>query len=109
MRELKLKDIYKLSAIIDKMQVKADLNKLMDDAKKQPDAQAYIGGQMIMILVSRLHMAQKEVSSFLADLTGQTVEQLEDLSIKEVTELFKELFGKNDMSGFFNSAVAENE
>jgi hypothetical protein len=109
MRELKLKDIYKLSAIIDKMQVKADLNKLMDDAKKQPDAQAYIGGQMVMIIVSRLHMAQKEVSSFLADLTGKTVEQLEDLSIKEVAELFKELFGKNDMSGFFNSAVAENE
>ena len=109
MRELKLKDIYKLSAIIDKMQVKADLNKLMDDAKKQPDAQAYIGGQMVMIIVSRLHMAQKEVSSFLADLTGKTVEQLEDLSIKEVAELFKELFSKNDMSGFFNSAVAENE
>jgi hypothetical protein len=109
MRELKLKDIYRLSAIIDKMQVKTDLNKLMDDAKKQPDAQAYIGGQMIMILVSRLHMAQKEVSSFLADLTDKTVEELENLSIKEVSDLFKELFSKNDMSGFFNSAVAENE
>ena len=109
MRELKLKDIYKLSAIVDKMQVKADLNKLMDDAKKQPDAQAYIGGQMIMILISRLHMAQKEVSSFLADLTGKNVDELDNLSIKEVTNLFKELFSKNDMSGFFNSAVAENE
>lgn len=109
MRELKLKDIYKLSAIIDKMQVKADLNKLMDDAKQQSDAQAYIGGQMIMILISRLHMAQKEVSTFLADLTDKTAEELDNLSIKEVTNLFKELFSQNDMSGFFNSAVAENE
>ena len=109
MRELKLKDIYKLSSIIDKMQVKTDLNKLLDESKKQPDAQAYLGGQMAMILVSKLHLAQKEVSSFLADLTGMTVEQLEDLNIKQFGELFKELFSKNDMSGFFNSAVAENE
>ena len=109
MRELKLKDIYKLSAIIDKMQVKTDLNKLMDEAKQSSDAQAYIGGQMALILVSKLHMTQKEVSSFLADLTGKTVDELEDLNIKEVTNLFKELFNQNDMSGFFNSAVAENE
>lgn len=109
MRELKLKDIYRLSAIIDKMQVKADLNKIMDEAKNTPDAQAYFGGQLTMILISKLHLAQKEVSAFLADLTEKSVEDLENLNIKQVGELFKELFGRNDMSGFFNSAVAEPE
>ena len=109
MRELKLKDIYKLSHIIDKMQIKADINKILDEAKKSPDAQAYVGGQMALILVSKLHLAQKEVSSFLSELTDLKLDDIDDLNIPEAIKLFKELFNRNDMSGFFNSAVADDE
>jgi hypothetical protein len=109
MRELKLKDIYKLSHIIDKMQIKADINKILDDAKKSPDAQAYVGGQMALILVSKLHLAQKEMSVFLSDLTDLKPEEIDNLNMPEALQLFKDLFRKNDMSSFFNSAVADDE
>jgi hypothetical protein len=109
MRELRLKDIYKLSSIIDKMQIKVDINKILDDAKKTPDAQSYVGGQMAIILVSKLHLAQKEMSSFLSDLTELKPDDIDNLSIPEAIQLFKDLFSKNDMSSFFNSAVADEE
>ena len=109
MRELKLKDIYRLSHIIDKMQIKVDLNKLMDEGKKTPNIQEYVGGQMALIIVSKLHLAQKEVSEFLSGLTEMKPDDIDNLSIPEAMKLFKELFNRNDMSGFFNSAVADDE
>lgn len=109
MRELTLKDAFKLSQIIDKMQIKTDINKLFDEAKKTPDAQAYIGGQMALILISRLHMAQKEVSQLLAELTGLSLDEIESKPLKEMGGLFSELLTKNDLKGFFNSAAVGNE
>lgn len=108
MRNLKFKDVFTLSEIIDKMGLKADINKLFDEAKKADDAQAYVGGQLMMLMVSRIYKAEKEVYTFFADLTGKTVQEVEDMSLSEMKDLIKELV-KSDIMSFFNSATTENQ
>ena len=109
MRELIFDDLFKLSEILDKMGIRADINKIFDEAKEKPDAQAYFGGQVVMMMIAKIHTAKKEVYDFLADLTGKKTDEIKRLKIGEVKDLFTELFSKNDISGFFNSAAVENE
>lgn len=110
MRELKFKDVFRFSEIIDKMGLKADINTLYDQAiGKGAEAQAWLGGQMTMLLISKVYLAEKEVTSFFADLTGKSEAEIENLKLKETKDLFSELFKSNDLAGFFNSATVEPE
>jgi hypothetical protein len=108
MRSLKFKDVFTLSEIIDKMGLKADINRLFDEAHKAEDAQSYIGGQLIMLMVSRIYKAEKEVYEFFSDLTGKTAQEVEDMSLNDMKDLMKDLI-KSDIMSFFNSATTENQ
>jgi hypothetical protein len=108
MRNLKFKDVFTLSEIIDKMGLKADINKLFDEAKTQTDAQAYVGGQLMMLMLSRLHKSENEVYKFMAGLTDKKPEDIENMEYAELKELFTEL-AKSDIFSFFNSATAEKQ
>ena len=108
MRSLKFKDVFTLSEIIDKMGLKADINNLFDEAQKAEDAQAYIGGQLMMLMVSRIYKAEKEVYEFFSDLTGKTTQEVEDMSLNDMKDLMKDLI-KSDIMSFFNSATTENQ
>ncbi len=107
MRTLKFKDVFTFSEIIDKMGLKADINGLFDEAKKQKDAQAYMGGQLFMLLISRMHKAESEVYKFFSDITGKTPQEVEDMELNELKDLIMELVNSDIMS-FFNSATAES-
>jgi len=109
MRELIFEDLFVLSAIIDKMGIRADINKIFQEAQKQEEAQAYFGGQIVMMMIAKIHLAKKEVFEFLADISNLKVEEVRKMPIKEVIELLKKIFENNDVSSFFNSAAIENK
>ena len=103
-RELYFEDTFLLSEIIDKMDLQADLNKLFDDSKKQPDPQAYVGGQLIMLIVKRLHKVQDEVTLFLANITEQSVEDMQKLKLSEIKNVLMDLFKDEEFQAFFKRA-----
>jgi len=107
MRELQFSDSFLFSEIIDKMNIQADLNKLFDDAKARKDSQEYLGGQLILMISKRWHLAQKEITHFIAELTEKTPEEVSKMKLSELKGLLKELFSNPEFADFFKSAVAE--
>lgn len=101
-KEFTLEDGFILSEILDKMDYNLDLNALADASKKGKDAQAYLGGQMMLELVKKLYKAKPEVMKFIAHMTGQKVEEVRNFTIAETKEFFAELFKQEGLTDFFS-------
>jgi len=105
MRKLELSDVFKLSEMIDVMGIELDLNKMMDKTKnKEGDAQSKLGAEMALIFIKKMHKAEKLVYKFIADLTGETVQEVKKYSIKNITEFFTELTNDEGFTDFFTQA-----
>ena len=110
MRKLTLDDAFTLSAIIDKMNIQTDLNKLMDEAKlKGSGMQEYLGGQMALLLIKSAHKARVEFYELLSSLSGKTQEEIKNMGLKDIKNLFTELAKQEDIGSFFKSAVEEQK
>jgi len=105
MRKITFKDSFALSKILDKTNLTTDLNKVVEEGKEK--GTEYVGGQFFMLLAKKWHMAEKEIIDFLASLFEKTPKEIEDLSLPESKELFKQLFQSEDFKKLFTRAVEE--
>ena len=96
MRDLKTKDIYRMSRILKKMELKID--------EVEGKTQKQVGAELIKNVFENLHLAEKEANEFLADLKGMTVEEFEELSIDQTFEIIKEFKNIKGLSNFFGQA-----
>lgn len=103
-REMNFDDVFLFSEIVDKMDIQTDLNKMFDEAKKHPDAQAYLGGQMILSIFKRMHKAKAEVTQFVANITEQSVEDTQKMKVGEIKNVFIELVKDEEFQAFFKRA-----
>lgn len=88
MRPLKTSDIFKMSKILKKLNVKLDVG--------EKTTQQQMGVQMIQKVVENLHLAEQEVNAFLAELVGLEEKVFADLPIEDTIQiigLFKEQKG----------------
>ena len=88
MRPLKTSDIFKMSKILKKVNIKLDIDKEVD--------QTQLGVQMIQKVIENLHLAEDEVNDFLSNLVGIEAKEFSELPIEETLEiisLFKEQKG----------------
>lgn len=108
-RELYFEDTFTLSEILEKMDFQADLNKLFDDAKKQPDAQGYLGAQLILTLGKKWHRAKDEIIRFISDITDEPIDKVKKLKFKEIIELIKELFKDEELQDFIKRVAEEQK
>lgn len=83
----------KLSAIIDKLEIKIDNPK--DDLEK-------VGADMMVQIVSKAHKAEKEIYEFIAATKGIDVKAAEEV---DLVEFIKELVADSGIMAFFKSAV----
>lgn len=98
---LTLKQGIKLSAIIDKLDLKIDFKRLKDEKGKI--SQEEFGGELVMQLVSKVHRAEKEIYAFAAEIKKCTIEEAEELDlVKFFTE---DLISDPAAVNFFKSAV----
>jgi ABC-type uncharacterized transport system ATPase subunit len=96
MRPLKTMDIYKMSKILKKINVKLDVNEKI--------TQKQMGVQMIQKVVENLHLAENEVNAFLAELVGIDAKEFAELPIEDtltIIGLFKEQKG---LASFLSAA-----
>ena len=108
-REMNFEDVFLFSEIIDKMDVQADLNKMFDEAKKHPDAQAYLGGQLMLSIFKRMHKAKAEVTQFVANITEKSVEDIQKLKVSELKDVFMSLIKDEEFQAFFKRAKDEQK
>ena len=91
MRDLKTSDIYKMSKILKKMNLKLEVN--------EKTSQTQMGAEMIQRIAENIHLAEKEVNEFISELIGITAEEFSNLSIKNTKKYideFKKLEGIGD-------------
>lgn len=103
MREFTFDDGFALSEILDKMNIDIDMN-AMGDALRQGDkqAQAYMGGQLMLTLVKKLHLARPEIVAFVASMTGDNKEEVKKYKLSKIKEFFIELFKQEGLADFFS-------
>lgn len=93
MRALKTSDIFKMSKILKKINIKLDVNDKVN--------QQQMGVQMVQKVAENLHLAESEVNTFLSELVGMTADEFSKLPIEDtlkIIALFKEQKG---LSSFF--------
>ncbi len=100
MREFTLEDGFLLSEILDKTDLQIDLNELADSAKDK-ELQAFVGGQLILTIIKKLHLAQNEVIKLMANMSGESVEDVKKWNAKKIKEFFTELFAQEGIKDFF--------
>jgi hypothetical protein len=102
LRKLKTNDIFKMSKILKKMNLKNEL-KVAEEGKKIK-TQEQIGLELILAVFENLHLAQGEVNEFLSDLVGMSVEEFEQLEIEKVFEIIEEFKAMPGISSFLKRA-----
>jgi len=95
LRELRTGDIFKMSRILRKMNLKLDFN---DKSQDQ------MGGELILAIAGSLDLAEDEISEFIADLSGITAEEFKALPISESIKLINEFKAITGLKGFFEQA-----
>jgi len=98
---IKTKHLFKLSAMVDKMELDEELKLLLGKEKKAMSDQE-LGQTMIMAIVKKMHRAQKETVDLLASVTGKTKAQIEDLPITDLIELFKTILSEEGVLDFLS-------
>lgn len=96
MRDFKTADIYKMSKILKKMNIKVDVN--------EKTTQQQLGVQMIQKIAENLHLAENEVNAFLAELVGIEANQFSELPIEETFEIISLFKEQKGLSNFLQLA-----
>jgi hypothetical protein len=96
LRELKSKDVFKMSKILKKMNLKINA----DEAKTQKQ----VGAELILSVFENLHLAEFEVNEFLADMAGIKIEEFEELPFEKTMEIVKEFKNIAGLSSFLKQA-----
>lgn len=95
MRSLKTNDVFKMSRILKKMDLKPNT---------EGKTQEQLGAELILSALENLHLAQDEVNDFLGDLIGITGPEFGELPIEESFKIISEFKNIPGLEGFFKQA-----
>jgi predicted transcriptional regulator len=95
MRKLKTSDIFKMSKILKKMGLKINTENA---------TQKQAGADLILSVFENLHLAEKEVKEFLADLMGMSSTEFAELPFERVFEIIKDFKQMSGIESFLKSA-----
>ncbi len=93
MRNLKAKDVFAMSKILKKMNIKNDL----DPTGK---TQAQFGQEFFMTILENIGNAEDEFNAFFADLVGISKEEFAELGFDEVFEILEQFKEQDGIKRF---------
>ena len=108
-RELKTSDIFKMSKILKKMnlKIKANAEKIKDENGEEiviEKTQKQVGAEFILSIFENLHLAENEVNNFLADMVGIAPEEFAELPIEKTLGIIKQFKEIGGLSSFLKQA-----
>lgn len=99
MRKLKTLDMYSMSKILKKMNLKAEISPGVKGKGVEE-----VGFEIILTALEHLHLAQDEINEFIGGLVGLSAAEFNDLEFEDTLKIFamfKELKG---VGNFIKSA-----
>lgn len=104
---LKTKDMFTLSAIVDKMGLDEDIKEILKSRKGKKVDESEIGQKLIFSIVKKMYKAQHEITQLLSDISNKPVKEIENLPLKETIELIKQLLQEEGVLGFLSQSQEE--
>ena len=102
LRQLKGKDIYQITKIINKLNIKEILESLFNSGDKGiQDLGMSIVANALTVILENLNVVEDDINQLLADLTSTSVEEIEDLSFLDYTQLIEDFVMHEDFKDFF--------
>lgn len=108
LREPELGDVFLLSKIMRKTEIRKDVKSLFVDLKegdKVEDVSVSQGFEFAILIFENLDKAEPEILKLLGDLAGMTPKELRKLKMNEVNDLFMAFGELEGLTGFFKSAA----
>lgn len=102
---LKTKDLFTLSEIVDKMGLDGDIQTILAARKNKDVTENEIGEKLIFAIIKKLHMAKKEITQLLANVSDKSIKDIEDLPVKETIALIKELLTEEGVLSFLSQSL----
>lgn len=100
---LKTKDMFTLSAIVDKMGLDEDIKEILAARKKKTGVNAEeMGEELIFSIVKKMYKARAEITQLLADVSGKSIKDVENLQLGETIELIKKLLQEEGVMSFLS-------
>lgn len=99
MRTLKTSDIFKMSKILKKLEVKTNDIKLEEGMTTEQ-----VGVTIILKAVENLHMAEDEVNDFISGLVGITAEEFGELPIEDTLSIISQFKEQKGIASFLQLA-----
>ena len=96
MRPLLLRDVFAMSKIIKKMDLNLDVP---DDI-----TQVQFGVLFAQKIIENIHLAEEEISEFLAKLLGMSMEDYNKLTLEDSIEVFELFKQQKGLANFFKLA-----
>jgi len=103
---LKTKDMFILSAIVDKMGLDEDIKGLLGNKGDEVDESA-IGRKLLFSIAKKLYKAEDEVILLLSNATGKPKKDIEDLPPKETLELIKNILQEQGVMDFLSQQAED--
>lgn len=104
LRNLKTSDIYPMSKILKKLNLRLETTEINDVGEKVMKTQTQLGVEMILAMFENLYMAENEVNAFFGGMVGISGEQFGELPIEESLEIIKQFKELPNLSNFFKLA-----
>lgn len=110
-RNLKQKDLFRLSRILKKLNIKDEIKSLFIDVtgrteEEKEDALKETGINVIYLLVENAGEAEEELNFFLGDLVGLSAEEYSELDLTDSMKIITEIVSNKEFIGFFKQATA---
>lgn len=99
---LKTKDMFTLSAIVDKMGLDEDIKEILSARKKKNFNDEEMGEKLIFSIVKKMYKAKVEITQLLADISGKSIKDVENLQLSETIELIKKLLQEEGVMNFLS-------
>jgi len=107
MRKLNIDDAFAFSEIVDKMGIETDLNRIADEGSKK--GQEWLGGQVALLVIKKIHKAKSELVSFLASFAEITEEELSKKPISYLKDLLIALSKDESFDSFFPQGLSSGK
>lgn len=107
MRSLIMNDVYAMSRILKKIDIKVDANdKNNIDGKTivSEKTQEQVGVDLILKIAENIHLAQNEVNKFIGDLIGISGDEFAKLPLSDGLKYVEEFKNLPGIESFFKSA-----
>lgn len=110
MRGLKTADLFSLTRIVKKMNIKNEIKGLVTDITGLSDeeklkAKEGLNIELMLLFIENIGNAEKEIYKLLADLSNKTVKEIENQKIGETVEMIKSLFEDEEIGDFLKVAL----